>query len=102
MAQVRVTLTGSTVTSVPLDAPTTRVTVSIATPDASNHEVYATCNGETPVIPTLGVEVADTQKMVPGGLGMGSTLYPRLYGDHMVIPTVQLISNGTPTVVVSW
>src|ERR1700727_1473462 len=100
MASTQVTLAGGTVSIIPLDAPTTRIVVTIESGTAA--EVYATADGSLPVIPTSGVEVTGQQKAISAATGFQRVLTPPLFGDHMAIPTVRLLSAGTPTVTVEW
>lgn len=99
MALKQVTLSASTNLLVPLDSPTGRILVRM---QSSVAETYCTVDGSTPVIPTAGVEVPFMQRALAGVAGDYVILHPVLYGDHMQIPTVQLISAGTPVVSVEW
>lgn len=64
--------------------------------------VYATADGNNPVVPSDGVEVTGTQQALPAVLGASLPLNAPLFGDHMTNPSVRLISAGTPTVLVQW
>ena len=103
MAMTKVVLTANTVTTVSLDAFTSRIGISVIKADASGNEAYATVDGiNAPVVPTVGTEVTDTQHMIPPVTGAGVALVPPLPGGHASIVTVQLISAGTPTLLVTW
>jgi hypothetical protein len=97
-------LVANTVTNVPLDAPTGRIVVTQAAGTAA--EVYATVltdDGITAVIPSsTELPSVVNQRTLSSLLGAQAVLQPRLYGDHMVVPTISLISAGTPTVLVEW
>jgi hypothetical protein len=69
--------------------------------EANPAETYVTADGNVPVIPG-SAEVADTQIAVSAVVGDQKVTQPPLFGDHMQIPTVRLISSGTPTVLVAW
>ena len=100
MASVQVTLVANTVSRITLDAPTGRVVVTQSAGTAA--EIYATADGNDPVVPTNAVEVADQQRVIPAILGFQLVLVPPLFGDHMAIPSIRLLSVGTPTVTVEW
>ncbi len=100
MASEQVTLAASTVTLFPLDAPTGRVVISIVSGTAA--EVYATADGSLPVIPGSSAEVSDNQQMISSVLGGQIVMQPPLFGDHMAIGTIRMISAGTPVVAIEW
>lgn len=100
MASTQVVLVANTVVVVPLDAPTGRVVISIASGTAA--EVYATSDGSLPVVPVPGTEVSDTQQMLSSVLGGQIIMQPPLFGDHMAVGAIRLVSTGTPTVSVEW
>lgn len=99
MPLIQKTLSASTVAVIPLDAPTGRVTVTILSAPATT---FATADGSTPVIPTDGVEVSSAQRAIAGATGQQEVLVPPMFGDHMAIPTVRLLSAGTPVMSVEW
>lgn len=100
MASTEVTLSGGTVALVPLDAPTGKIVITqlSGTPAV----IYATADGSLPVVPNSGTEVPGQQKVIPAVLGASQVLVPPLFGDHAAIPTIRLLSAGTPAVLVSW
>jgi hypothetical protein len=105
VASIQVTLTANTVLNIPLDVPTGRIVVTQAAGTAA--EVYATVYSDDqalPVFPTQGVELSSIaqQRTLSALLGSQIVLQPRLYGDHMVVPSISLLSSGTPTVLVEW
>lgn len=99
MASEQVTLVANKAAYVPLDAPTTRVVATMLSGPAT---VYATADGNDPVVPSSGVEVPGSQIVLAGVLGQQIVLSPPLFGDHMAIPTIKLISAGTPVVSLGW
>lgn len=100
MASTQVTLVGGTVSRLTLGAPAGRVVVTqiSGTPAV----IYVTADGTDPVIPSSGVEVTGSQKALPALLAAQTVISPPLFGDHMAIPSIRLLSVGTPTVLVSW
>jgi hypothetical protein len=100
MPTEQLTLVGGVVSLFPLDAPTGRVIVSIVSGTAA--EVYATADGSLPIIPGTGAENSGNMQMISSVLGGQVVLQPPLFGDHMAIATIRLLSAGTPTVLVEW
>lgn len=102
MASAQFTLVANTMSVLVLDAPAGRIVVTQAA--GTPAEVYATTDGISPIVPTPGSEVSNvtTQRTLAALLGAQVVLQPHLYGDHMVVPTVLLLSAGTPTVLVEW
>lgn len=100
MPSVQVTLALGAITPIPIDAPTGRVVVTqmAGTPA----EVYITADTSTPIVPIGGVEVAGNQSTLFALIGAQVTVQPPLTAGHMSKPTIQLLSAGTPTVLVQW
>lgn len=109
MPSTEVTLIANTVATVPLDAPTGRIVVTMVSGTAS--EVWATADGSNPVAPSSGVKVSDAQIALPAVLGVRDVLMPPLTPlsappavgpPGRTIPSVRLLSAGTPVVRVAW
>ena len=100
MASEQVVLVANAVTLFPLDAPTGRVVISI--PSGTAAEVYCTADGSLPLIPGSGAENPSGQQMLSSVLGGQIVMQPPLFGDHMAIPIIRMLSAGTPTVLVEW
>jgi hypothetical protein len=100
MALTQVLLVAGSVQVVPLDAPATSVVLTIASGVAG--EVYATADGSLPVIPLNDVEVPDGQIAMPAVIGAQAVLRPPLFGDHMAIPTIRLLSSVAAVVSITW
>lgn len=100
MPSIQVTLVANTVSLVPLDAPTTRIVITQEAGTAA--EIYGTADGSLPVVPTNGVEITNEQFTVPAFEPLQTVVAPPLSGGFMTIPTLRLISAGTPTVLVQW
>lgn len=100
MASVQVALSGGTTSVETLNAPASRVLVKQVA--GTPAEVYATADGSAPVIPTSGVTIPSGQQALAAVLGDVIVLEPPKFGDHMVIPTIRLLSAGSPTVVLEW
>jgi hypothetical protein len=85
---------------VPLSAPTGRIIITIVANPAT---VVATADGSAPTVP-VGTTTNNTAGavIIPGVLGQQGILQPPLFGDHMQVPTVNLASTGTPTVIIAW
>ena len=99
MASIQQNLTAGVVSVVPLDAPTGRIVVTY---QAGTTEAYVSVDGSLPVVPTPGVEVPTQQNALPAVVGAQTVLKPPLFGTHMVIPTVRMVSSGSPTISVEW
>jgi hypothetical protein len=100
MPSTQVTLVGGVAAVVPLDAPAGRVVVTLEAGTAA--EVYVSVDGTLPVIPGNNVEVPGGQIMLASAFNSQAILAPPLFGDHMAIPTIRLLSAGTPVVSVAW
>ena len=107
MSSTQVTLIGGTVALVSLDVPAARIVVTQVS--GTPAEIYGTADGSLPVIPSSGVEVAGSQRTIPAVLGAQLVIVPPLATapglagpTGRIIPTVRLLSNGTPTVLVEW
>lgn len=98
MASVQATLTGATPVTVNLPAPTGRIVVTIVGGAA---EVYVTADGSYPSTPSATNNLSDL-RVIPGVLGAQVVMQPPLFGDHMVLPTLNFASAGTPTVQIEW
>jgi hypothetical protein len=101
MPYTQVTLVANTVATVTLDAPTGRIVLTQESGTPAT--VYGTTDGTLPSFPTNDAEIPDQyQFMLSAFVSDRVVVAPHLYGDHMVIPTVQLLSAGTPTISVQW
>jgi hypothetical protein len=100
MPTEQVTLSPGAITPIVLDRPAGRIVITMES--GTPAEVYGTADTSTPVIPGNEVEVPGTQFMVSAFISDRIVIQPPLYGDHMVIPTVNLLSAGSPTVSVQW
>lgn len=97
MATVEYTL-GAAVSVIPIPSPTGSVKVKKISGAAP---VYGTIDGSLPGIPSTTPSSGDIKSLV--NLGEELVFQPILYGDHMVAPTLQLVSpGGTSVVTVSW
>lgn len=99
MPSTQVTLTGSTPVTVQLSAPTGSVNVTIT---AAAAEVVVTADGSYPTLPSNGVTNNTNAIVIPGVLGQSGIIQPPLFGNHMQIPSLNLASTGTPTVLIQW
>jgi hypothetical protein len=97
VASLQVTLSSSP-SVVPLDAPTGRIVVTMISSPA---EAYVTADGSLPAIPS-STEEPGTGQVLAGVTGAQIVLQPPLFGTHMAIPTLRLVSSGTPTVAIEW
>jgi hypothetical protein len=98
VASVDVTLAASTPLLVPLDAPATRVTLTMM---AGAAETVATADGSNPTLPT-STENSTPARVLPPVVGAQIVVCPPMPGGHMAIPTIRLQSAGTPTIHVEW
>lgn len=98
MASTQVTLAANAITPVALDAPTGRIVVTLLAAGTA----YVTTDGTAPVIPSGGVEIPSGQQVISGVAGQQFVVQPRLYGDHMAVPTLQFLSAGTPGISIAW
>ena len=108
MPSAQVTLTGGTISTVPITNPTGRIVVTMISNAA---ETYATCDGSNPVTPTSTPNTS-TQTVLPPVAGAQIVLVPNLPGSATastgsspggaVLPEVNLLSAGTPVIEVAW
>jgi hypothetical protein len=97
MSSVQATLS-ATPSVIALDAPTSRVVVTMI---SSAAEAYFTVDGSNPMAPTTTTDPG-TKKVLAGVVGAQIVLSPPLFGDHMAIPTLRAASSGAPTVQIEW
>lgn len=98
MALTQLTLAANAVTPITIDAPTGRIVVTFITAGT----IYYTLDTSTPVIPSNDVEIVGTQQVLAGLAGQQCVIQPRLFGDHMAIPTLLVLSAATPAVAFEW
>lgn len=109
MPSIQVALSANTPAIVPLDAPSGRVVITQqAGPTPA--EIYATADGNLPVVPTSGVEVTNAQAMIPALLGAQVVIQPPLStapGNAgpagRPIPVIRLVTAGAGVIAsVAW
>lgn len=99
MGSAQPTLTTNTVLTVLGDAPAQRITLTMISGAA---EVYASADGSYPTPEAASDETNTAVQVLAPLVGAQTVLEPPLAGDHMTLPTVKLLSAGTPVVLVEW
>lgn len=107
MPTIPVTLSAAVVSVVPLDSATGRIVVSQESGTPAS--VAITTDGSLPVLSSSGVEVLGVQAVLSGVAGASAVVQPPLQiapgtagPAGRAIPTIRLLSAGTPTVRITW